>query len=184
MALLLEAENARLHRRLVELTRALAAETGAAQAQLELEIARLQEQLAARTRALFAPSSERRTEGGRDDAPSAPAAYRGHGPRAQAALPLVEVVHTQAAETAPCPQCGGTLEPWKEQYEEADEIDIVERSFRIVRHRRQKYRCRCGECITTAPGPAKLVPGGRYSVDFAGAVAVAKYLGHLPPPRP
>ncbi len=60
MALLLEAENTRLHRRLVELTRALAEAKGAAQAQLELEIARLQEQLAARTRALFSPSSERR----------------------------------------------------------------------------------------------------------------------------
>ena len=180
MALLLEAENTRLHRRLVELTRALAEAKGAAQAQLELEIARLQEHLAARTRVLFSPSSERRGGEGRDDTPPTPAPRRGHGPRAQAALPLVEVVHTQAAETAPCPQCGGTLEPWKEQYEEADEIDIVERSFRIVRHRRQKYRCRCGECITTAPGPAKLVPGGRYSVDFAGAVAVAKYLDHLP----
>ena len=40
MALLLEAENTRLHRRLVELTRALAEAKGAAQAQLELEIAR------------------------------------------------------------------------------------------------------------------------------------------------
>src|SRR5438067_5379258 len=60
MALLLEAENARLHRRLVELTRALAAATGATHTQLELEIARLQEQLAARTRALFGRSSERR----------------------------------------------------------------------------------------------------------------------------
>src|SRR5207244_3118704 len=79
-----------------------------------------------------------------------------------------------------CPQCGGTLETWQDQYEEAEEIDVVERSFRIVRHRRQKYRCRCGECIVTAPGPAKLVAGGRYSVDFAVAVAVAKYLDHLP----
>src|SRR5437762_10955432 len=50
MALLLEAENARLHRRLVELTRALAAATGATHTQLELEIARLQEQLAAQDR--------------------------------------------------------------------------------------------------------------------------------------
>ena len=116
MALLLEAENTRLHRRLVELTRALAEAKGAAQAQLELEIARLQEHLAARTRALFSPSSERRGGEGRDDTPPTPAPHRGHGPRAQAALPLVEVVHTQAAETAPCPQCGGTLEPWKEQY--------------------------------------------------------------------
>jgi hypothetical protein len=87
MALLLAAENARLHRRLVELTRALADAKGAAgQAQLELEIARLQEQLAARTRALFGPSSERRGGPPADDAP-APAPRRGHGPRAQPAAP-------------------------------------------------------------------------------------------------
>src|SRR2546428_7567514 len=88
MALLLEAENARLHRRLAELTRALAQATGATQAQLELEVQRLQEQLAARTRALFGPSSERRGGDPPDDAPSAPAARRGHGPRDPAALPL------------------------------------------------------------------------------------------------
>src|SRR5438445_2996212 len=120
MALLLEAENTRLHRRLVELTRALAEAKGAAQAQFELGIARLQEHLAARTRALFGPSSERRGDGAREDAASAPAPRRGHGPRAQAALPLVEVVHSRPAEAAPCPQCGGTLEPWRDQYEEAE----------------------------------------------------------------
>ena len=183
MALLLEAENARLHRRLVELTRALAQATGAAHAQLELELElqHLQEQLAGRTRALFGPSSERRSGGAEAEAPSAGAPRRGHGPRAQATLPLVEVVHARPAdEAAPCPQCGGTLAPWTDQYEEADEIDVVERSFRIVRHRRQKYRCRCGGCVATAPGPAKLIPGGRYSVDFAVSVAVAKYCDHLP----
>jgi transposase len=178
MALLLEAENARLHRRLVELTRALATATGGAQAQLELELQRLQEQLAARTRALFGPSSERRGSG--KSAEAAPAPRRGHGPRTQPALPLVEVVHEQLDEASPCPQCGGTLVPWRDQYEEADEIDVVERRFQIVRHRRQKYRCGCGGCVITAPGPAKLVAGGRYSVDFAVAVAVAKYLDHLP----
>src|SRR5206468_7030969 len=91
MALLLEAENTRLHRRLVELARALAAATGAAQAQLELEIARLQEHLAARTRALFGPSSERRTEGGRDDAPSA-ASELGAASYCAAILVLMAVV--------------------------------------------------------------------------------------------
>ena len=122
MALLLEAENARLHRRLVELTRALAQATGADHAQLELEIQRLQEQLAARTRALFGPSSERRDGGEPAEAPRAPAPPRGHGPRAQAALPLVEIVHTRPEEAAPCPQCGGTLEPWNDQYEEAEAL--------------------------------------------------------------
>src|SRR5207249_11072721 len=55
-----------------------------------------------------------------------------------------------------------------------------EGSFRIVRHQRQKYTCRCGACVETALGPPKLVAGGRYSVDFAVAVAIAKYGDHLP----
>src|SRR5256712_10736974 len=105
MALLLEAENTRLHRRLVELTRALAEAKGAAQAQLELEIARLQEQLAARTRALFGLSSERR--GGRagaeiDETASPSAARRGQGQRPKSDLPLVEICHTRAVGTSPC----------------------------------------------------------------------------------
>ena len=66
------------------------------------------------------------------------------------------------------------------QFEEADEIDVVEHSFRIVRHKRQKYRCRCGEKIETAFGPDKLIPGGRYSIDFAVDVAIAKFADHLP----
>src|SRR5207302_1891264 len=81
----------------------LAQATGATQAQLELELQRLQEQLAARTRALFGASSERRGGGARDDAASAPAPRRGHGPREQATLPVVEVVHTRPADAAPCP---------------------------------------------------------------------------------
>src|SRR2546422_11175203 len=87
MALLLEAENARLHRRLVELTRALAEAKGAAQAQLELEIARLQEQLAARTRALFSPSSERGGGERRDGTPPPPAAPPGPRPPPPAGAP-------------------------------------------------------------------------------------------------
>ncbi|MGH7893903.1 MAG: IS66 family transposase, partial [Candidatus Binatia bacterium] len=79
-----------------------------------------------------------------------------------------------------CPQCGGDLRPWKDQYETAEEIDVVERTFRIVRHQRQKYTCQCGECVETALGPRKLVAGGRYSVDFALTVAVAKYADHAP----
>src|SRR5438046_10588942 len=59
-------------------------------------------------------------------------------------------------------------------------MDVGGRSSRIVRRRRQKYRCGCGGGVVTAPGPAKLVGGGRYSVDFAVSVAVAKYLDHLP----
>lgn len=68
----------------------------------------------------------------------------------------------------------------KGQYEESNEIDVVERSFRIVRHKRQKYVCRCGDWVETALGPPKLIPGGRYSISFAIEAAIAKYLDHLP----
>jgi transposase len=42
-------------------------------------------------------------------------------------------------------------------------------------------RCpECGGCVETAPGPPKLIPGGRYSIDFALEVALGKYAYHLP----
>lgn len=181
-ARLLLAENERLHTRLLALTRDLAVARGQVATQLELEIGRLQEELARRTRALFGPSSEKRPAADAQAANETPAAgaQRGHGPHAQAALPLVERVHELEVPDQICPACGGALQAWAEQFEEAEEIDIVERSFRIIKHRRQKYRCRCGGCVETALGPPKLIPGGRYSVEFAVAAAIAKYTDHLP----
>src|SRR5437667_1350467 len=90
-----------------------------------------------------------RRRGERD---AAPAPRTGHGPRAQLALPQVEVVHTLDVPDRTCPKCGGGLREMTGQYEESEEIDVVERSFRLVRHQRQKYTCRCGECIDTALG--------------------------------
>jgi transposase len=166
--------------RLATLTTALAQARGESAVEaLQLELTLLHEQLAARTRALFGPSTEQRT-GTRPQEPKRSTPTTGHGPREQAPLPLVEVVHVLDAPDPQCPQCGGALRPWEGQYETADEIDVVERTFRVVRHQRQKYTCRCGACVETALGPRKLVPGGRYSVDFALAVAVAKYADHAP----
>lgn len=184
IALLLEKENRHLHRRLGELTAKLAAATGAdAIAALQLELALLQEQLAKRNQALFGRSSEKRAKG-EDGAAAVNGAgsteRRGHGPREQKALPQVEQLHLLDEPDRVCPGCGGELREMKGQYEESEEIDVVQREFRLVRHKRQKYVCRCGECVETALGPPKLIPGGRYSVGFAIAVAVAKYLDHAP----
>ncbi len=66
------------------------------------------------------------------------------------------------------------------QFEEAEQIDVVERSFRVVRPKRHKHRCRCGAGIETALGPDKLVAGGRYLIDFAVDLAIAKLADHLP----
>jgi len=182
-AMLLEAENARLHHRLVELTRQLGLLQGAGGTQLEIEIVRLQEELAARTRKIFGQSSEKRGQGKdkQTKPPATPAApATGHGPREQLTLPQIDQLHQLDVPDQMCPKCGGDLEPWEGQFEDSEEVDVVERSFRIVRHRRQKYRCQCASCVETALGPRKLLAGGRYSIDFAIGVAVDKYADHLP----
>jgi transposase len=186
VARLQQQEIEKLHRRLGELAAALAKAKGEdATKALQLELLRLREQLAAREQKLFGRSSEqRRTPGPKASSPgdaTDPAPVRrGHGPRSQPELPLVEVVHTLDEPDRACPACGGELAEMTGQSEDSEEIDVIERSYRVVRHRRQKYRCACGGCVDTALGPPKLVPGGRYSVDFAVAVAVAKYVDHLP----
>ena len=181
VALLQRAELDRLYQRLAQLTEELARARGEdAIAALQLELTAIREQLEARTRALFGPSSEQRRRAGGPAPDAERAARAGHGPRAQRELLRVDVVHTLDEPDRTCPKCGGGLCEMTGPYEEAEEIDVVERSFRIVRHQRQKYTCRCGACIETALGPPKLLPGGRYSVDFAVAVAIAKYTDHLP----
>ncbi len=178
-ALLLERENQRLVKLVLDLRARLLKLQGKEARQLELEIAELERQLAARNRMLFGDKSEKRP---RPEAAPAkePAPRKGHGPRAQPQLPLVPVVHEMDAADQVCGSCGGRLQPWVNQYEESEEIDVVERHFVIKKHRRQKYRCTCGACIETAPAPLKLFEGARYSIDFAVEVAVQKYLDHLP----
>jgi len=177
IALLQQAELDRLYVRLAQLTDELARARGEEAGALQLELAALREQLEARNRALFGPSSEKRG-GATTNAAHEP--QTGHGPTAQPSLPLIEEIHVLDQADRACPKCGGELREMAGQYEESEEIDVVERSFRVVRHKRQKYTCRCGECVETALGPPKLIPGGRYSVDFAIAVATAKYLDHMP----
>ena len=59
-------------------------------------------------------------------------------------------------------------------------IDFVEISYRVVKVKQQKYVCRCGGCVETAPGPERATRGGRYSLAFAIKVALDKYLDHIP----
>ncbi len=185
LAVLLERENQRLHDRLQRLTAELASLRGgdATAAQVHLEF--LKELLAQRDRALFGDSSEKRPRAEATTTPPPPAPSRGHGPKTQPALPIVETLHMLPEAERACPQCGGTLTELAGQTEDADEITVVERQFVLVRHRRQKYRCRCNGCVATAPGPLRLtarpdVRGARYSPEFAVEVAVGKYLDHLP----
>ncbi len=182
VAVLLERENSRLHQRLQHLTAELARAQGKDADTLQLEIEHLKETLARQNRALFGTSSEKRKNGDGQSRAEAVASkpQRGHGPVEQKALPIFEEVHDLDQADKHCRDCGGELVEMAGQFEQSDEIDVVERSFRIARHKRKKYRCRCGSSVETAPGPAKLITGGRYSVDFAVGVAMDKYGQHLP----
>jgi transposase len=177
---LLEQENRKLIRLNFELRQALAEAKGERAQQLELQIAALEQTLASRNRALFGDSSERRpteTAGHNESAEKEP--QTGHGPRQQE-LPIIERVHELDEADRVCTSCGGALQEWSGQFEESTEVDLLERRFVQLRHKRKKYRCACGGCVETAPGPLKLMSGGRYSIDFAISTAVAKYADHMP----
>jgi transposase len=179
MATLALQANARLSRELVELKMELARLRGEDLATLELELRFTNEKLAARNRALFGPSSERRGKGS-SETPEKRKPAPGHGPTPQPALPRMEEVYELEEADRRCPECGGELQEMIGQFEESEEVDVLERSFRIVVRKGKKYRCRCGEHVETAPGPPKLIPGGRYSIEFAIEVALGKYAYHLP----
>ena len=68
----------------------------------------------------------------------------------------------------------------KEQFETSKRVDVVEVSYRVVKVKQQKYTCKCGGCVETAPGPERATSGGRYSLAFAVNVAIDKYLDHIP----
>jgi transposase len=177
-ATVLESENRRLLREVVDLKEKVRVLEGAEPSQLALRNEELERQLALRNKKLFGESSEKRLSD-RDDEKSARAAQTGHGPREQLGLQDVERVHELDDADRVCPQCGRDLKPWLGQYEEAEEIDMLEQQYLRVQNKRQKYRCACG-CIETALAPARLVPGGRYSVAFATHVTVTKYADHGP----
>ena len=150
----------------------------------ETELMLLKEQLEAMKRSMFETSSERRPKNDgngdqkKDTGNGKPKS--GHGPRSQPDLPIEKVVHTLSEDERTCSFCGGGLKEMGEQFEESEEITVISLEYKILRHLRQKYRCSCNAQVVTAPGPVKLMPGGRYSIDLAAQVAENKYLDHLP----
>lgn len=184
VAVLLEREIDKLRVKVQQLTAEVARLRGEPLPTAQDELQFLKALLAQREHALFGASSERHPRAQAEES-APPTPRRGHGPTAQPTLPRIEVVHELAEADQICPQCGGTLTEMSGQTEDAEEIDVVERRFVVVKHQRKKYRCACNGCIDTAPGPLRLaarpdVRGRRYSPAFAVEVAVNKYADHLP----
>lgn len=102
------------------------------------------------------------------------------GPTAQPNLPREPRLFELDDADRTCPSCGGGLEAMAGQFETSEMIDVVEVSYRIVEVQQQKYVCRCGGCVETAPGPDRALAGSRYSLAFAIKVVLDKYLDHIP----
>lgn len=104
----------------------------------------------------------------------------GHGPTTQPELPHIQVSFELDEQERVCLFCDATMVPMVGQTEDSEVITIEMKRVLHVHQRRQKYRCSCNGAIRTAPAPTKLVPGGRYSPEFAVDVAVSKYVDHSP----
>lgn len=172
ISLLLERENQRLITKNLQLTAELARVRGLPEiAQITFEV----EQTLQQTRAAILDTAASPTP------PPAPRPPRpGHGPRAQLALPVIQVRHELRPDQRECPACGGTLTELVGQCETAERITTVKATYHVEQHARQKYRCACNGAVVTAPAPPTVIPGGRSTPAFAVGVAVAKYTDHLP----
>ena len=180
IALLQDQEIAKLHCRLAELTEQLARLEGKDPvAELKRELAELKRQLTEHQRKRFGKSSERRPRTKPRDNKARKKRTK-FGRRCQPDLPHRDCNHKLSPDSLGCKICGGELEPTSEVVDAGEEITVVERRFEVVRHRRLKYRCHCKGSSVTAPGPTKLAPRGRYSLEFAIHVAIDKYRRHLP----
>ena len=102
------------------------------------------------------------------------------GPTEQIDLPHVPQVFEMDPADRACPSCGGELRPMTGQFETSEMIDVVEVEYRVVQVQQQKYVCRCGGCVETAPGPDRALAGSRYSLAFAIKIVLDKYLDHIP----
>lgn len=175
-AVVLASENERMSKKLVELLKENLALKGMTAVQLEHALGQLDQELnRTKSEPARAPSTERRGEGPKGERKE----QKGHGPRAQPNLEVVPELHELDEADRVCPACGLQLALWEGQDDETEEVDVIERRFVMKKHVRKKYRCRCG-CVEMPDMPPRLIPGGRYSNDFAIEVAASKYIQHLP----
>ncbi len=71
-------------------------------------------------------------------------------------------------------------------FDQSVEINIIERRYKKVIHKKKKYRLKKEfqlqekQVLISAPGPVKFVPGSSYSTEVVVSTIVDKYLNHIP----
>ena len=77
-----------------------------------------------------------------------------------------------------CEQCGNALSKIGDDVSE--QLEYVPSSFRVIRHVRPKYSCKCCSTIVQAPAPSRPIPRSYAGPGLLAHVAVAKFCDHLP----
>lgn len=90
-----------------------------------------------------------------------------------------DIPHSVPDAEKQCPKCHGTKFGTL-GFETSTVYEYVPGHFERRIHRREKAACACGQYIVTAPGPAKLVPGGQYGFGFAAFLIVEKCADSIP----
>ena len=106
---------------------------------------------------------------------------RGHGPNEQSLLPQEQVVVPVPEDKTLCPQCQKKMPTWESGEVESEYIDVKVVSY--IRRVDRLQKCRCAthkDEIRTAQVNEKIVPQGRYSINFAVQVSFDKYYLHIP----
>ena len=170
-------------------------EASAKQQALKQHIVVLEQQLAVLRRARFGKQSEKLDEHilqlelmiedlettlAEPAAPSEPEVQAGKR-KSRARKPLPEHLPREVIEHGKrdcCEQCGSALSKIGDDVSE--QLEYVPSSFRVIRHVRPKYSCKCCSTIVQAPAPSRPIPGSYAGPGLLAHVAVAKFCDHLP----
>lgn len=90
-------------------------------------------------------------------------------------LPRETRVHQPESQ---CTGCGGTLRHLGENVSEV--LEYVPARFKVIRHVRPKWVCRCCEHIAQVPAPSRPIARGLAGAGLLAHVLVSKFVDHLP----
>ncbi len=93
-------------------------------------------------------------------------------------LPREEQHHQPDGADQPCSHCGGQLRFISNDVSEM--LEYVPARFKVIRHVRAKWGCKCCNTITQAPAPERPIAQGLPGPDLLAQVMVSKYCDHLP----
>jgi transposase len=91
-----------------------------------------------------------------------------------------EIHHRVPESEKTCPKCGGHDFTPLGEGKITELYELVPARIERQRHVQEKLRCRCGETILTAPGPARVYDKARFGPAFMGQVVVAKCADSIP----